>query len=204
MTCFVSIVFISFALLINFCRPVFLAHPLARASTTGLPRIDDATQKLFHENGFHGELVRRAGRHEPQCGVVLLDYEKYTEGEWFESILEPYEETLRETVAGYSQAKVFSELKKDAVGEHKKEMRALFEQYRNSTQLYNDEMDVPNSGARINSARIIKKDMYHGVISMLRNHAEEEQQKRSILERIVATRTELHDMEEMVEVETSL
>ncbi|CAJ0595602.1 unnamed protein product [Cylicocyclus nassatus] len=46
------------------------------SSTTGLPYFDEATQKRFHENGFHGEIEGIAAKHERECGTVLLEEEQ--------------------------------------------------------------------------------------------------------------------------------
>ena len=51
---------------------VFIAYKENMASTTGVPRLIQETSQVFHQNGFHGEIIARAAMYEEECGVVLL------------------------------------------------------------------------------------------------------------------------------------
>ncbi|CAJ0608134.1 unnamed protein product [Cylicocyclus nassatus] len=117
---------------------VFLASKLGDASATGLPVLDNATLKLFHDNGIHGEVVGFAAKEERECGIVLLDYSSYTDGRMFDGVLEPFEKSLNISLTPIEEMrmKVYTVMKEDAKKLHLREMEAEFKKYRAVTPHY--------------------------------------------------------------------
>ncbi|CAJ0591884.1 unnamed protein product [Cylicocyclus nassatus] len=74
MLCFDPVIITVFVLLFESTHAVFYATKMDAVSTTGLPRLSELNQRIFHENGFHGEVFGFAAKREEECGIVLLVY----------------------------------------------------------------------------------------------------------------------------------
>ncbi|CAJ0606093.1 unnamed protein product [Cylicocyclus nassatus] len=205
MLCFNPAIITVFVLLSESTHAVFYATKMDAVSTTGLPHLPELNQRIFHENGFHGEVIGFAAKREEECGIVLLDYGSYTNGDMFNHILEKLEDTLKDnnTLDQALRAKVFAAQKEQALKEHMEEMSKLFERYRSNTPHYNTAQVTFFGGLGLIAFGIgigIGKLVYNGVTSLMRSFVKGEQLQHLDME-LIAIYKKLDNLAKILEVQ---
>ncbi|CAJ0608119.1 unnamed protein product [Cylicocyclus nassatus] len=205
MLCFNPAIITVFVLLSESTHAVFYATKMDAVSTTGLPHLPELNQRIFHENGFHGEVIGFAAKREEECGIVLLDYGSYTNGDMFNHILEKLEDTLKDnnTLDQALRAKVFAAQKEQALKENMEEMSKLFERYRSNTPHYNTAQVTFFGGLGLIAFGIgigIGKLVYNGVTSLMRSFVKGEQLQHLDME-LIAIYKKLDNLAKILEVQ---
>ncbi|KAK6018703.1 hypothetical protein OSTOST_15702, partial [Ostertagia ostertagi] len=104
-------------------------------------QLDVGIRNEFLRNGLHAEIVGEVADRKEACGIVLLDYTAYVDGDLFEAAVKPIEDYLmkadKNTVLNETlRLEVYKTMKATALVEHKAEMMKLFEMRRATTPWY--------------------------------------------------------------------
>ncbi|KAK5986385.1 hypothetical protein GCK32_000360 [Trichostrongylus colubriformis] len=92
-------------------------------------------------NGLHAEIVGEVADQKKECGILLMDYTAYVDGELFEVAVKAIENDLLTSISSAFlnetlQYTLYKAMKATALAAHKAEMRQLFDIRRASTPIY--------------------------------------------------------------------
>ncbi|KAK5980609.1 hypothetical protein GCK32_003582 [Trichostrongylus colubriformis] len=105
------------------------------------PQLDSGLREELLRNGLHAEIVGEVADEKSECGIVLMDYTAYVDGDLFEAVIKPIEKdllssdntTFLNTTLRYM---VYKAMKATALATHKADMKELFEKRLASTPIY--------------------------------------------------------------------
>ncbi|KAK5973914.1 hypothetical protein GCK32_013728 [Trichostrongylus colubriformis] len=105
------------------------------------PQLDSGLREEMLRNGLHAEVVGEVADEKSECGILLMDYTAYVDGDLFEAAIKPIESdllssdktTFLNTTLRYT---VYKAMKAVALGTHKADMKELFERRLASTPIY--------------------------------------------------------------------